>query len=329
MILVVGGAGYIGSHMLQLLRDAGEPHLCFDNCERGHAAAVRESKLVQGDLRDPAAIRRVFEENPQIDAVMHFAAYAYVGESVHQPGMYWTNNVSAVVNLLEAMKDAGVKNIVFSSTCATFGEPEYVPLDEKHPQRPVNPYGETKLAVERLLDEYDVAHGMKSVCLRYFNAAGADPQGRIGEDHRPEAHIIPNAIFAAVGKGGALKIFGNDYPTPDGTCVRDYIHVNDLGQAHLLAVRHLRDGGDSRKYNLGNGKGFSVSEVVKVVGDVVGKPVPFEWAPRRAGDPAKLIGTSAKIEADWGWKPSYPDLETIVKHAWAWHESHPDGYGDT
>lgn len=327
MILVVGGAGYIGSHMLKVLREAGESHIVFDNLERGHKAAIQDSPLEVGDLRNPADLKALFAKYPDIDVVMHFAAYAYVGESVFEPGKYWENNTTGVLQLLEAMREAGVGKFVFSSTCATFGEPDYVPIDEAHPQRPVNPYGESKLAVEKILNGYDVAHQLRSVCLRYFNAAGADPDGVLGEDHRPETHLIPAAVFAATGKLPPLKIFGSDYDTPDGTCVRDYIHILDLCQAHMLAVKHLRAGGDSRKYNLGNGQGFSVKEVVDLVSEVVGKPVPFEWAPRRAGDPAKLIGGSTKIRADWGWTPQYPDLKTIVQHAWNWFEANPEGYG--
>ncbi len=326
MILVIGGAGYIGSHLLLRLRQANIPHIAFDNFERGHRGAVKDSKAFEGDLRKPEDLARVFAQNPEIDLVMHFAAYAYVGESVTQPEKYYTNNVTGVINLLEAMKTAGVSKLIFSSTCATFGEPEYLPLDEKHPQHPINPYGETKLVVEHLLDSCDRAYGLKSVCLRYFNAAGADPEGTIGEDHRPEAHLIPNAIFAAMGTGPALKLFGTDYPTPDGTNVRDYIHVLDLADAHLMGATHLRASGDSRKYNLANGDGFSNRQVLDVVSKVVGNPVPYEETPRRPGDPASLVGTSAAIRDAWGWEPRYPDLETIVRHAYAWHRGHLNGY---
>jgi UDP-glucose 4-epimerase len=328
MVLVVGGAGYIGSHMLKVLRQANESHLVFDNLERGQGKSVQNSPLVVGDLRNREDLKKVFAENPQIDVVMHLAAYALVGESVGNPGMYWENNTTGVMYLLDAMKDAGVKNFVFSSTCATFGDPQYIPIDEDHPQNPVNSYGESKLAVERMLRDYDIAYGIKSVALRYFNAAGADPEGAIGEDHRPEAHLIPNAIYAAMGKGSRLKMFGTDYDTPDGTCVRDYIHVLDLCQAHMLAVKHLRSGGDTRKYNLGNGQGYSVKEVVDVVSEVVGTPVPYDVADRRPGDPARLVGNSSRIRNDWGWNPEYPELRTIVEHAWGWHRTHPNGYDD-
>jgi UDP-glucose 4-epimerase len=328
MILVVGGAGYIGSHMIRLLRESNEPHLVFDNLENGHRAAVGESPLVVGDLRDPASLKRVFDANPQIDTVIHMAAYIAVGESEREPGKYWENNVAGVLNLLEAMRAAGVNKLVFSSTAAVFGEPQYTPIDEAHPKAPTSVYGDTKLAVERMLDGYDRAHGLKSVCLRYFNACGASPDASIGEDHHPEEHLVPLAIYAAMGRRGALKVFGTDWPTPDGTCVRDYIHVLDLAAAHLLAIKHLRSGGESRKYNLGNGKGFSVREVLDSVGRVAGKPVPADDAPRRPGDPAVLIASSAAVRDAWGWAPKYTDLDEIVRHAWAWHESHPDGYGD-
>lgn len=328
VILVVGGAGYIGSHMLSLLRDQQYPHLVFDNLEKGHRGALQGSKLFIGDLRSAEDLEQVFRDHPEIDAVMHFAAYTYVGESVTEPAKYWDNNTTGVLTLLDTMRKFGVKNFVFSSTCATFGNPQYLPLDENHPQNPINPYGQTKLAVERILADYDVAYGLKSVILRYFNAAGAAPDGRIGEDHRPEAHLIPLAIFAAQGKTPPLKVFGNDYDTPDGTCVRDYIHVLDLATAHQLAIDHLRAGGESRAYNLGNGLGFSVKEVIDVVSEVTGLPVPFVLADRRPGDPPRLVGTSEKIRNDWGWSPTFPELRTIVGHAWNWHRTHPDGYMD-
>jgi UDP-glucose 4-epimerase len=326
MILVLGGAGYIGSHMLQLLRDQGEEHLVFDNLEQGHREAVRESRLFVGDLRNAEDLRRVFRENPTIDTVMHFAAYIAVGESVREPGRYFHNNTAAVLGLLEVMREFGIGRFVFSSTAAIFGEPRYVPIDEDHPKNPTSPYGDSKLFVERILQAFDTAHGLKSVCLRYFNAAGADPEARIGEDHDPETHLIPLAIWAAQGKVPALKIFGTDYDTPDGTCVRDYIHILDLAQAHLLAVRHLREGGSSRQYNLGNGQGFTVRQVLDTVERVSGKPVPHEDAPRREGDPARLIAASDRIREDWGWEPRFPRLETIVEHAWHWHATHPSGY---
>lgn len=327
MVLVVGGAGYIGSHMCRLLRESGEPHLVFDSFEQGHRAALLGSPSFEGDLRRPEDLARVFAEHP-IDVVMHFAAYISVGESVREPGKYWRNNTAGVLNLLDAMRDAGVGKLVFSSTAAIFGEPERVPIDEDHPKNPTSPYGQSKLAVERMLADFDTAHGLKSVCLRYFNAAGASPGGDLGEDHRPEEHLIPLAILAALGRRPGLKIFGTDYPTPDGTCVRDYIHILDLAEAHLLAVKHLRADGESRRYNLGNGVGFSVREVVETVERVCGRPVPREDAPRRPGDPASLVAASDRIRADWGWRPRYPELETLVRHAADWFEAHPNGYPD-
>ena len=240
--------------------------------------------------------------------------------------MYWENNTAGVLNLLKVMGERSIKKIIFSSTAAIFGEPHYVPMDEKHPKSPTSPYGHTKLAVEHKLDEFDVAHGLKSVCLRYFNAAGAHPSGTIGEDHHPEEHLIPVAMLAALGRRPALKVFGTDYPTPDGTCVRDYIHVLDLAEAHLLAVNHLRSGGESRRYNLGNGSGYSVREVIDTVSDVIGQPVPYELGDRRPGDPATLVACSDQIRSDWGWVPSHPELRTIVEDAWRWHTGHPQGY---
>jgi len=328
MILVVGGAGYIGSHMLQLLRAEGEEHLVFDNLEQGHEAALQGSSLFRGDLRNAADLKRCFDENPGIDLVMHFAAYISVGESVREPGKYYENNTAGVLNLLEAMREANVSKFVFSSTAAIFGNPEYTPIDEEHPKAPLNPYGQSKLMVEKVLEGYDTAYGVKSVCLRYFNAAGASPDGQIGEDHHPEEHLIPVAILSALGKRPPMKIFGTDYDTVDGTCVRDYIHILDLASAHLSAVKHLRGGGDSRRYNLGNGQGFSVKQVLETVEKVIGKEIPKEMGPRRPGDAATLIASSEKIRRDWGWKPQYPELQTIVEHAWNWHRSHPDGYSD-
>lgn len=328
MVLVVGGAGYIGSHMLQVLRAAGEPHLVFDNFEQGHEAALQGSPFVKGDLRNREDLRKVFADHPEIDVVMHFAAYIAVGESVSDPAKYFINNTVAVQALLDEMRAANIDKFVFSSTAAIFGEPQYMPMDEAHPKDPTSPYGDSKLMVERILKAYDVAYGLRSVCLRYFNACGADPEAKIGEDHDPETHLIPVAILAAMGKRPSLKVFGTDYDTVDGTCVRDYIHVLDLAQAHLLAVQHLRANGDSRQYNLGNGQGFTVKQVIDAVGEVTGIPVPHETGPRRAGDPARLIAASDRVRADWGWEPKYPDLKEIVGHAWKWHNTHPDGYGE-
>jgi UDP-glucose 4-epimerase len=327
MILVIGGAGYIGSHFIKLLRERNEDHLVFDNFEQGHRAALQGSPYFEGDLRDATSLAVCFTEHPDIDVVMHFAAYISVGESERNPAKYWSNNSCGVLNLLEAMNRFKLTRLVFSSTAAIFGEPQYVPLDEAHPKLPTSCYGDTKLAVERMLAKFDSAHGLKSVCLRYFNAAGADPGGQIGEDHDPEEHLVPLAIASALGRRPSLRVFGEDWDTPDGTCIRDYIHVLDLAAAHLLAVEHLRADGGSRQYNLGNGRGYSVKEVIETVSRIGGRKVPTEGAPRRPGDPARLIASSKAIQADWGWEPRFPELETIVQHAWTWHTGHPDGFG--
>ncbi len=328
MILVIGGAGYIGSHMVRLLKENGLPFLVFDNIENGHKAAIGDAPLVIGDLRSKADLKAVFEANPNIDVVMHFAAYISVGESVREPYKYWDNNTTGVLNLVQTMREHGINKLVFSSTAAVYGEPHYVPIDEAHPKVPTSPYGDSKLAVEKILRDYDTGYGFKSVCLRYFNASGAHPDGDIGEDHAPEEHLVPLAIAAAMGRRPSLKVFGTDYETPDGTCIRDYIHVCDLATAHLAAVEHLRAGGDSRQYNLGNGVGFSIREVLDAVEKATGYPVPAEDADRRPGDAARLIAGSDAIRKAWGWQPKYPDLETIIRHAWTWHERHPKGYDD-
>lgn len=325
MILVVGGAGYIGSHCLYALRNEDIDAIAFDNLSQGHRESVGSTPLIVGDILNTADLEHVFA-NHEIDVVMHFAASISVGESVREPAKYWHNNVLGVHNVLDAMRKHSVKKFVFSSTAAIFGEPEQVPIDEAHGKAPVNPYGQTKLTVERMLSDYDTAYGLKSVCLRYFNAAGAAPDGSIGEDHEPEEHLVPLAIRAAQGLRPALKVFGSDYPTPDGSCVRDYIHVLDIASAHMMAAKHLQSGGDSRAYNLGNGQGYSVKQVIDVVGKVTGLPVPHEMADRRPGDPAVLVASSAKIRTDWGWQPNYPELEQIVNTAWTWHKSHPTGY---
>ncbi len=325
MILVVGGAGYIGSHMVRLLRERGMPHLVFDDFSSGHREAIADSPYVKGDLRSARDLNNVLKDHP-IDVVMHFAAYISVGESVREPAKYFDNNTTGVVTLLNTMRDHGVDKFVFSSTAAVFGEPNYVPIDEDHPKLPTSPYGESKLMVERILAAYETAYGFRSVCLRYFNAAGADPSAEIGEDHTPEEHLIPLAIQAATGKRPSLKIFGTDYDTPDGTCIRDYVHVCDLAGAHLEAVNHLRLGGVSRQFNLGNGHGFSVREVLDTVSRVTGLEVPAEAADRRPGDPARLIAASDRAREELGWTPEYSSLETIIAHAWAWHHRHPDGF---
>lgn len=327
MILVVGGAGYIGSHMCKVLRDQRLNHIVLDNFSSGHRQAIAGSDVIEGDLRSRADLDRAFSAH-EIDLVMHFGAFISVGESVRDPAKYFDNNTCGVLTLLDSMRAHRVGQFVFSSTAAVFGEPHYVPIDEDHPKAPTSPYGESKLMVERILAAYDRAYGLRSVCLRYFNAAGADPSGAMGEDHAPEEHLIPVAIQAALGQRPALKVFGSDYDTPDGTCVRDYVHILDLASAHLLAAEHLRSGGESRQYNLGNGQGFSVRQVLDTVQRVSGRTVPHEEAERRPGDPARLIASADRVRRDWGWSPEYPALETIVEHAWRWHAGHPNGYAD-
>ncbi|MCM8710088.1 UDP-glucose 4-epimerase GalE [Clostridium sp. SYSU_GA19001] len=324
-ILVCGGAGYIGSHMVAALLDKGENVVILDNFQKGHRDAVIGGKLYEGDLRDRAVLDKIFTEN-KIDAVIDFAADSLVGESVIEPLKYFENNVGGTLSLLRAMKDYGVKNIVFSSTAATYGEPESIPILESDKTFPTNPYGESKLAVEKVLKWCDNAYGIKYTALRYFNAAGAHESGKIGEDHKPETHLIPLILETALGKREKIMIFGDDYKTEDGTCIRDYIHVMDLAQAHLLAVDRLRDGGESRIYNLGNGTGFSVKEVIEVARKVTGREIKAEVAPRRAGDPAVLIASSQKAVDELGWKPKYNSLETIIETAWNWHVNHPNGY---
>lgn len=326
MVLVCGGAGYIGSHMAKLLRQTQTPHLVLDNLERGHRAAIRESPFVQADLRDPQALRQVFQDNPQIDLVMHFAAYIEVGESVQNPAAFWENNVTAVHNLLEAMRAHQVSQFVFSSTAAVYGEPEQVPIPEDHPKNPTSPYGDTKLAVEKMLANYDRAYNLRAVCLRYFNACGSDPEGQIGEDHRPETHLIPRVLLAAIGKAPQINVFGTDYDTPDGTCVRDYVHVTDLADAHLLAVQHLQEGKPSRQFNLGNGTGFSVKQVIEAAKEVTGRDFPVTYADRRPGDPARLVARADRAREELGWNPRYADVKSCVAHAWNWMQANPDGY---
>lgn len=324
-ILVCGGAGYIGSHMVAALLEKGEEVVILDNFQKGHRDAVLGGKLYEGDLRDRAVLDKVFSEN-NIDAVIDFAADSLVGESVTEPLKYFENNVGGTLSLLRAMKDYGVKNIVFSSTAATYGEPESIPIVEEDKTFPTNPYGESKLAVEKVLKWCDNAYGIKYTALRYFNAAGAHESGKIGEDHSPESHLIPLILQTALGQREKIMVFGDDYNTQDGTCIRDYIHVMDLASAHLLAVGRLRKGGESRIYNLGNGTGFSVNEVIEVARKVTGREIKAEVASRRAGDPAVLIASSKKAAEELGWKPKFNSLETIIETAWKWHVNHPSGY---
>lgn len=323
MILVVGGAGYIGSLMVDTLVAAGEEVVVLDNLSRGHAEAVRGAELVRGDLRDRADVARAFAGR-NVECVMHFAALAAVGESVANPSLYYDNNVVACFHLLEAMRAAGTQAMVFSSSAAVYGEPREVPISEEHPQEPTNPYGETKRVMERMLRSYAQAHGIRSVSLRYFNAAGADPDGELGEEHDPESHLIPLALGATPAR--PLSVFGTDWDTPDGTCVRDYVHILDLCGAHALALARLRGGAVCEAYNLGNGQGYSVLDVIRTAEQVLGRPVPWKPAPRRAGDPARLVASSEKARRVLGWEPKYPELETIVRHAWAFREKHPSGY---
>jgi len=325
-VLVTGGAGYIGSHASKALSQAGYRVVVYDNLIAGHRAAVKFGELVEGDILDTAAVTDALQRH-EIFAVMHFAAFLDVGESVREPAKYFRNNVAGALSVLGAMAAASVKHFVFSSTCATYGEPIETPISETHPQQPINSYGESKLAVERALPHFERAHGMSSVALRYFNAAGADPDGEIGEDHSPEIHLIPRAIEAATG-GRGLQIFGDDYPTPDGTCLRDYIHVADLADAHVKSLQAIVETGKSGAYNLGTGHPHSVREVIDMVERVSGRPVPRTLAPRRPGDPAVLYAAPQKAQHELHWTPRFGDLESIVRSAWNWHRAHPHGYGD-
>ena len=319
-ILVCGGAGYIGSHINKQLYKEGYDTVIFDNLVYGHKEAVKWGEFVKGDLANIEDIENVFNKY-KIDAVFHFAAYAYVGESVNEPEKYFYNNVVNSLNLLKVMKKHGCNKIIFSSTCATYGEPEKVPIIEDMPQNPVNPYGATKLMVERIFKDYNKAYGLNFVVLRYFNAAGADPDCELGESHNPETHIIPLVLDAAGGQREDIKVFGTDYNTPEGSCVRDYIHVSDLSSAHLLALHYLENGKPSNFFNLGNEKGTSVLEVIDSVKRVTGKEFKVTMAQRRNGDPAKLVGSSEKAKKVLGWKPKYSEIDTIVAHAWKWHEN--------
>lgn len=325
-VLVTGGAGYIGSHTVAALKERGEEIVVVDNMQQGHREALLAGKLYEGDLRDDDFMDSVFREN-QIDAVIHFAANSLVGESMKEPGKYYHNNVYGTLCLLEKMKQYNVDRIVFSSTAATYGEPENVPIDEYDRTLPTNAYGETKLAMEKMMKWYDVAHGIKYISLRYFNAAGAHESGTIGEDHSPETHLIPIVLEAALGKRPHISVFGEDYDTPDGTCIRDYIHVSDLADAHVLAVERLRGGADSSVYNLGNGTGFSVKEVIDIARSVTGRDIPAVMEPRRAGDPAVLVASSNRARQELGWNPSRNTLDQIIASAWQWHSAHPEGYG--
>jgi UDP-glucose 4-epimerase len=324
-VLVTGGAGYIGSHTVRALQAAGYQPVVFDNLEKGHRQAIDGVPLLVGDVADADALDQAFE-NYSVAAVVHFAAWIEAGESVRDPGKYFRNNTAATLNLLQAMVRSGVNRLVFSSTAAVYGEPRQIPIREEDPKDPTNAYGLSKLMVEQMLDWFHRAYGLRSISLRYFNAAGADPEGRIGEDHHPETHLIPLILQVAQGKRERIAIFGDDYDTPDGTCVRDYIHVNDLAGAHLLALRSLAESAGREAYNVGNGAGFSVREVIETARQVTGHPIPAEVQPRRPGDPARLVASSEKLQRALGWKPRLADLSTILATAWRWHQSHPDGY---
>lgn len=324
-VLVTGGAGYIGSHTVKALRAAGRRVAVYDNLSAGHREAVLDAPLIEGDIADVAAVRRALRET-RATAVIHFAAWLSVGDSVRDPVGYYRNNVSGTLGTLEAMAAEGCRHFVFSSTCAVYGEPKETPLHEGLPTAPINAYGQTKLAVEHALPHLERAHGIRSIALRYFNAAGADPDGLLGEDHAPEIHLIPRAIDAATG-GAPIEVFGDDYPTPDGTCLRDYVHVADLADAHLRALARLEEGGASRVYNVGTERPSSVREVIAAVERVSGRRVPARMAPRRPGDPAVLYAAAGRIRNELGWSPRRPELDTIIADAWRWHSARPRGYG--
>lgn len=324
-VLVSGGAGYIGSHAVKVLRGVGHHPVVFDDLRKGHAQAVEGVPLVRAAIHDRARVEETLDEH-RIEAVMHFAADCYVGESVEKPGQYYENNVVGTLRLAEACLARGVEIFVLSSTAATYGEPEVDPIPEETPQIPVNPYGRTKRICEELLTDFAHARTFRPIFLRYFNAAGADPDGELGEDHAPETHLIPNAILAALGRNDGLKMFGDDYPTPDGTCVRDYVHVVDLAAAHVKALEFAAAGGGCRAFNLGNGSGFSVKQVVDSVRRVSARDFPVETVARRPGDPPVLVASSNRAREELGWEPQYSDLDTIVRTAWEWLKNHPNGY---
>jgi UDP-glucose 4-epimerase len=325
-ILVTGGAGYIGSHVVKELLHRNYRPVVFDNLQTGHRGAVRDALLIVGELSDQKKLKEAFQSQP-IDTVMHFAADCLVGESVRNPVKYFNNNVRNSLQLIEIMFEYDVKKIVFSSSAAVYGEPKTIPIEEDHPCLPTNPYGETKWIFERALQAFRDAGKLNFISLRYFNAAGADPDGELGEDHSPESHLIPLVIKAAL-EGTSVPVFGTDYPTPDGTCIRDYIHVTDLARAHILALRKLDEAKVSGIYNLGNGNGFSVRDVIERVREISGREATSVDSSRRPGDPARLVASSRKIREELGWTPDFPALETIVETAWQWHKKHPNGYGD-
>ncbi|HIX01515.1 MAG TPA: UDP-glucose 4-epimerase GalE [Candidatus Ligilactobacillus excrementigallinarum] len=328
-VLVLGGAGYIGSHMVKRLIEKGEEPVVVDNLVTGHRQAVdQKAKFYEGDLADQTFMRTVFRENPDIDVVIHFGAYSLVPESMKKPLMYFDNNVAGLIKLLEVMKEVGVNKLVFSSSAATYGIPDKMPIEETDPQNPINPYGESKLMMEKIMHWADEAYGIKFVALRYFNVAGAWPDGSIGEDHNPETHLLPIVLQVAMGKRDKLQIYGNDYNTPDGTNIRDYVHPIDLADAHLLAANYLRNGNESTAFNLGSSTGFSNLQILKAAREVTGKEIPAEIAGRRGGDPDTLIAASDKARKILGWMPQYDDIHKIIETAWKWHSQHPKGYTD-
>ena len=324
-VLITGGAGYIGSHVCKYISAKGYHPIAVDNLICGHKNAVRWGSFFEGSIADSDFLNQIFKEF-DVHAVMHFAAFCYVGESVSRPDKYYNNNVANTLKLLDAMVKHGVNKLVFSSSCATYGEPLELPITEEHPQRPINPYGKAKLMVEDILSDYHHSFGLNYVSLRYFNAAGADPEGELGEDHRPETHLIPLLLHSVQNPGTTFLVNGDDYPTHDGTCVRDYIHVQDLAQAHFLALEHLLRGAKSNFFNLGNGRGYSIREVIKTVEAVTGKTIPYQIAKRRPGDPAVLLSSSEKAKRELGWRPQITDLGEIITTAWRWHSTHPAGY---
>jgi UDP-glucose-4-epimerase GalE len=326
-VLIVGGAGYIGSHMCKYLHSQGIRPVVLDNLVYGHRQAVKWGPFYEGEMADADLLQKIFVKH-DFAAVMHFAAYCYVGESMQSPYKYYQNNIGATLHLLNAMLEHKVLKFIFSSTCATYGEPEHLPLQETSPQHPINPYGRSKLMMENILDDFDAAYGLKSACLRYFNAAGADPDGETGEDHNPETHLLPIVLQTALGQREKITIFGNDYDTADGTCIRDYIHVYDLAQAHYLCLQHLLAGGNSKKYNLGNGNGYSILDVIQTASVITGKKIPYSYAERRPGDPATLVGSAELITEELGWRPEFGSLEKILSTAWNWHVNNPEGFAE-
>jgi UDP-glucose-4-epimerase GalE len=324
-ILVIGGAGYIGSYMCKYLSMNDYHPVVLDNLVFGHRQAVQWGDFFKGDMEDGTLLDHIFTSY-HISAVMHFAAFAYVGESVSRPGKYYRNNVANTLTLLESMVQHNVNKFIFSSTCATYGKPVEMPITESTPQNPINPYGRSKLMLEQILSDFLEAHGLQSVSLRYFNAAGADPDGEVGEDHTPETHLIPLVLATALGQREYIEIFGNDYETKDGACIRDYIHIADLAQAHLLALERLLKNQPGGAYNLGNGQGYSVYEVIEKAREITGEKIPVKWGKRRAGDPAVLVGSAEKAKGELGWNQLYPDLSSILQTAWNWHKNNPKGY---